>query len=220
MRPWLVATGAAFLLVGVGAVVGLQLFSSPPVEQQSSEQLVNDVTPPNGLAMFTVTGTAHSDATFTLRWTSTAPIAVELNAGNCSALAVGCDEPVLHNWSSARSGTFTIDGTIDADYVLAWTTAPSVVATVNSTAVAQWYVATHATLTDLIAEVASGLLAGVGAVAVFLGLFLRGGYRGPPRIVSRTADDAAGVAELTDPRTATSDGGSEPPRRGPPARSA
>jgi hypothetical protein len=85
-------------------------------------------------------------------------------------------------------------------------------------AVARWAVQSASNPADAIAELASGLLAGVGAVALFLGLFLRGGFQRPPPLVSRTADDAAGVAESTDPRTGKSDVGSARLPPGPPSR--
>jgi hypothetical protein len=199
--------------------VGLLVITPGSVEQQSTEQLVDDVTPPNGFAMFLLSGESHSHGTLTVQWTASAPIAAELNAGTCSAHAMGCEEAVLQNWASARSGSFSISGAIGANYVLSWTTAPTITATVNASSLTEWGVATSPSLVDLVAEVAGGLLAGVGAVAMFLGLFLRGGFRGVAPMVSRSADDAAAVADATGPRTGTSGDGSGPPRRGPPSRS-
>jgi hypothetical protein len=80
-------------------------------------------------------------------------------------------------------------------------------------------------LSLLLSEAAAGALGVIGAVALFLGLFLRGGvYRGPRPLTSRSADDAAAIASeaadlpVTGPRTGPSADGSGPPRPGPPAR--
>jgi hypothetical protein len=219
MRPWLVVCGTVFVLVGVGALGGLLLFSPTPGTDQASEQLIRDVTPPNGFSMLLIAGTAHPHGTLTVRWTSTAAIAVKLNAGSCSDLATGCDEPLLFSWASVRNGSYSFTGPLTADYVLAWTTAPNVTAVVNATSLTDWPVGSGPTVADLAGELAGGLLAGIGAVVLFLGLFLRGGYRASPPIVSRSADDAEAAAAATGPRTATSTDGSGPPRPGPPSRS-
>lgn len=220
MRPWLVVIGAAFVLVGAASLGGLLILAPPSsVEQEATEQLVADFTPADGFAMFLISGASHPHGTFTLHWNATGPIAAELNTGSCSVHATGCNGTVLKDWGTARNGTFVVAGALGADFVLSWTTAPTVTAVVNASSLVEWDVGSSLSIVDLFAEVASGLLAAVGAVALFLGLFLRGGFRGPPRIVSRSADDAAALSRATGPRTATTDDGSGPPRRGPPARS-
>ena len=59
-------------------------------------------------------------------------------------------------------------------------------------------------VTELFVYTGGAILTVIGALAVFLGLFLRGGvYRGPPRVTSRSAED---VGELyPDDRTADDD---------------
>ncbi|MCI4328069.1 MAG: hypothetical protein L3J86_00665 [Thermoplasmata archaeon] len=219
MRPWLVIVGVAFLLVGGGALLALLLAPAPSVTQQSTSQLDGQFTPASSTASATIPAANAARGTLVLHWSSTIPVAVDLLVP-CAPSLFGCvSGPSLASWPANASGSFSFAGSLNREYVLSWATPAGEPATFTFSAVARWTVQSSPPAADAIAEVASGLLAGVGAVALFLGLFLRGGFQRPPRVVSRTADDAAEVARATDPRTGTSAGGSGRLPPGPPSRS-
>ncbi|MCI4320913.1 MAG: hypothetical protein L3K18_01740 [Thermoplasmata archaeon] len=219
MRPWLVVLGTSFLLVGGGALVAILLLPPPSIQQQSSAQLVSHATLPESVGVFPFAGASNAMGSLTVSWTSTARISVALNAATCSGGAASCSGPVLAAWPLNSSGSLHWSGKLDSNYALAWTTPAHVYANVSATALVSWQVSPPATLAQITAEVASGILAVVGGIGLFLGLFLRGDFRAAPPIVSRSADDANEVAGLTGPRTGSSDGGSGPLRPGPPSRS-
>jgi hypothetical protein len=219
MRPWLVILGMSFLLIGGGALVALLLLPPASVQQQSSAQLVGHATLPNSVGTFLFGGAPSAKGSLMLSWTATARISVTLNAATCPGGAASCSGPVLAVWPSNSSGTLHWSGELDSDYVLVWTTPPKVFANVSATALVTWSVTPPATLAEVTAEVASGILAVVGGIGLFLGLFLRGDFRVAPPLVSQSADDANELAGFTDPRTGSPGDGSGPPRREPPSRS-
>jgi hypothetical protein len=218
MRPWLVVAGVAFLLVGGGALVSLVLLPAPPVREQVTSEDSGVPTLPGSTESFDLASTPTTHGTLTVHWTASAPLAVRLSTSGCTAGSSGCPT-VLRSWASNASGSYSVTGPLAPAYVLSWTTPPDVSANVSVASSVTWAVGAPVSTGQWIAEVASGLLAAVGALALFLGLFLRGEFRQPPRVVSREADDAEMVAGATGPRTGRSGDGSEPPRPGPPSRS-
>jgi hypothetical protein len=219
MRPWLVFLGAAFVLVGASAFGSLWLLPPPSVDQQATSQLDGHFTPQATVVSDSVPAANASHGTLTLHWTASVPVAVRLTIA-CAGGAPACGSPPLASWAANLSGTYTFTGPLHWQYVLTWATPPTSSGTFSFSTSATWAVVSPPSIAILIAELASGLLAGVGVVALFLGLFLRGGYQRPPKPVSRTADDASEVAGVTDPRTERSGDGSGRPPPGPPSRSA
>ena len=220
MRPWLVVLGASLLLIGVGALSGLLFLPPTGVRQQSTSQLVGHATPPGTLGTFLISGVADHRGTVALNWSSTGPVSVQFEPATCSSGTTPCSGPVLREWPRNTSGTYSWSGPLDGLYQLTWVTPPRVFANVSASAVVSWTVIPPTSVAEWTAEVASGLLAVVGGIGLFLGVFLRGNYRIPPPTVSRHAEDAEAIGAFTDPRTGTPADGSGPPRRGPPSRSA
>jgi hypothetical protein len=218
MRPWLVLVGTAFLVIGGSALVALVLFPPPSVTQELTSQDSGVPTLPNSTETFVLASTQVPHGTLTVHWSSSAPVAVQLLVRGCGRPSAQCST-VLESWAANSSGSFTTSGPLQSSYALTWTTPPKVSANLSVASSVTWVVHPAVSLGQLVAEVASGLLAAVGGIALFLGVFLRGDYRRPLPPVSRHADDAEGVADATGPRTEPSDGGSgsRPPR--PPARS-
>ncbi|HXQ94574.1 MAG TPA: hypothetical protein VN864_05330 [Thermoplasmata archaeon] len=217
MRPWLVLVGAAFLVVGGGALGALLLLPAPTVAQQVTSQDSGVPTLPGATESFALASTSVAHGTLKLDWSASGPVKVQLASGNCPLGTGGC--PVLRTWASNASGAFSITGPLVAAYTLTWTTPLKEWANVTIDSSVTWNVGAPVSFGQGIAEVASGLLAAVGAVGLFLGLFLRGDFRRPPAVVSRHADDAEGVGGAIGPRTGPSADGSGPPRPGPPSRS-
>jgi hypothetical protein len=190
----------------------------PAVTQQLTNQDSGVPTPPNSSNSFPLNATAVAHGTVTVVWSSSAPVTAQLDDA-CLAPGYNCAEQ-LHSWPSASSsGRFSVSGPLSFYYVLSWHTAAHEWANVTIAFTVTWEVPAPVPAGQVFAEVASGLLAVVGALGLFLGLFLRGDFRRPPRAVSRSADDAEAIAGATDPRTGPSDGGSGRPPPGPPARS-
>ena len=219
MRPWLVVTGAAFLLVGAGALAGTLLFPPPGVQHQSTSQLVGRATPPGAVGTFLITGVANVRGTLDVSWSATALISVELNPITCPGGAPSCSGPVLRGWVLNSSGSFSWTGTLQPGYILTWDTGPRVFANVSASAAVTWTVSAPVSFAQVAAELASGLLAVVGVLGLFLGLFLRGGFQTPQAVVSHSADDVEVVAGATGPRTGPTGDGFGPLRREPPSRS-
>jgi hypothetical protein len=219
MRPWLVFLGVAFVLVGGAGAASLLLLPQPTVSQTATSQLDGHFTPEATTVSVLVPAANASHGTLSLRWTSTTPVAVQL-ATACPPGPPGCRPTVLVAWPANLSGSFSFTGGLRGQYLLSWSTPQTSPATFGFSTSATWTVSVAPTIANVIAEAASGLLAAVGVVALFLGLFLRAGYRRPPTLTSQGADDAAGIAEATDPRTGTSGDGSGRPPPGPPSRSA
>jgi hypothetical protein len=218
MRPWLVILGVAFVLIGLGAIAALALTPSPSVSQQATSQLNGQLTPGGSSASSVVPASNATHGTVTVRWSSSEPLTVRL-LFLCPSGSTGCDNLTVAAWPSNSSGSATFSGLLHWQYVLSWQTPVGTSATFSFSARATWTVALPPPAANGIAEVACGLLAAVGAVALFLGLFLRGGFRRPPPLVSQGADDAETIGGATDPRTERSGGGSGRPRRGPPSHS-
>ncbi|MCI4324569.1 MAG: hypothetical protein L3K00_01595 [Thermoplasmata archaeon] len=218
MRPWLVILGAAFLVVGAGALGALLLTPPASVTQEATSQLDGQFTPGGSVASFVVPAANASQGTLVVHWSASAPVSVRLVLP-CPSGATGCAAQTLATWPSNSSGSTTVSGSLHWEYVLTWGAPAGQSATFSFSTSAKWTVTPPRPIADTIAEVASGLLTAVGAVALFLGLFLRGGFQRPPPLVSQGAEDAEAIGRATDPRTGTSDAGSGRPRPGPPSRS-
>ncbi|MCI4326817.1 MAG: hypothetical protein L3K16_04180 [Thermoplasmata archaeon] len=217
MRPWIVGIGVAFVLVGGGALAALVVLPPPSNTQLVTSEDSGVPTPPSATESFTLASTATSHGTLSVHWSSTAPLAVRLSSEGCGGGSPGCPS-TLRSWPANSSGSYEFTGALARQYSLTWTTPPKVSANFSAASSVTWDVDTPTSLGQVVAEVASGILALVGGIGVFLGLFLRGDFRSPPPIVSRNADDAALVTgDPTDPRTGPSGAGSGPPRRGPPS---
>jgi hypothetical protein len=219
MRPWLVFLGVAFLLVGVAGFASLLLLPQPTVSQSATSQLDGHVTPQATTVSVAVPAANASHGVLSLRWSSSNPVGVRLTTA-CPPAAPSCRPSVLASWSANLSGSYSFQGALQWEYVLSWSTPQGPPTTFGFSTSASWSVSVPPSIANALAEVASGLLAAVGAVALFLGLFLRSGFRRPPPLTSHGADDASGIAMATGPRTETSDAGSSRLPPGPPSHSA
>jgi hypothetical protein len=217
MRPWIVGIGVAFVLVGGGALAALVVLPAPTNTELVTSEDSGVPTPAGATESFTLASTATSHGSLAVRWSSSVPISVRLSSAGCTGGSPGCPS-VLRSWPSNSSGTYDFSGALESQYSLSWTAPPKLSANVSASSSVTWNVDAPTSFGQVVAEVASGILAVVGGIGVFLGLFLRGDFRSPPTVVSRDADDAALVAgDPTGPRTAPSGVGSGRPPRGPPS---
>lgn len=197
MRTGLVVIGTALALLGAATVVAAVTFDTPsPVTHESTSQ--STLTVP-ALGSTTTAPIYGLNGSFSLSWTSSAHIDVELSATVCNSdrtPGVCVSEPVA-NWSSQSQGAWQSSGAPSYPYQLLFsTTGPSpaaVAMTVRSTATTP--TPTGDLFVQLLAGIAGAVLAFIGVLALFFGLFLRRNvYGARPPLVSRHADDAAEIA--------------------------
>jgi len=217
--------GAAFLTVAAAAV--LSIYALPP---SSTDREVTTEIPPSALStnesqMALLYGLNDPSATMTLRWSSDAPMSAALyEAPGCPTPSASCirGAPVA-SWTGNLSGVYSCEGATSYPYLLVWTYLGPGHATVQASAVSHESVrGSYPILTAILVDSASGILGVAGAVLVFLGLFLRGGYRegakAPPLLSPEDLVPEAGEGRpITGPRTGPPDDGSGRPPRGPPA---
>ncbi|MCI4331343.1 MAG: hypothetical protein L3K19_05795 [Thermoplasmata archaeon] len=199
MRPGLVAVGVGFLLLGAGAVGAFLLVPSRGVTSDDATVIGPVSTPPGSTAHAAVlTGTTTGTGSFGVHWISTGPTVVDLyDASNCPLGASNCPLGMpIAAWPSNDSGHWNESGALAFPLLLTWRVAGTSNVTFQASSDEQWTTsAPPPMLTTLLVFGSGGVLAAVGAVAVFLGLFLRTGvYQGPPRLVSRSADDVESIA--------------------------
>lgn len=206
MRPGLVVLGVAFLSIAAATTVAVVTSGGPTTTTSTFSSIgAFDARGGSGSAIFDP-GNASSQ-TFTIAWRATSTFSVALYEGpGCIPSSVGCaSPPPIAKWVGNESGTFSITGPFTKLFVLDWTETGSSGGSLSYTATATR--STEATPLPSWDEyaflAAAGALWVLGALAVFLGFFLRGGvFRGRPRLVSRSADDAEAIARGDD-RTPT-----------------
>jgi len=200
VRPGLVTVGVAFLLLAAGTIVTVNLLPGPPAAQQDKFTLAPTVVPPRSAGGTEISGTPSSTAELTVRWTTSGgPVSMFLYpAGTCLTSTADCDGngSVAQCLECFHGSTWSIAGPQQFSYDLAWVSGSNVPINLTASAVETWNAtATSPLWSVLLVDAVAVALGGVGAVAVFLGMFLRGGvYRGPAPLVSRSAED---VDELT-----------------------
>jgi hypothetical protein len=199
VRAGLVVVGVAFLVVGGAALATLYLV--PPASTEvRHDSTVALVVPAQGTAQSpNLWGENGSGASFSVRWQSSAPVRLLVWANGYT----GCGEPLACPPSSSGSstlsaqfnttvaGTWSTHGAPAYPYVLVVTALGSTGAAVSiaATGIASVEPATPA-LEQLIGTSSGALVAAVGAIALFLGMFLRSDpYGSPPGPVPRSAED-------------------------------
>ena len=209
MRVGLVAVGAAFSVVGAAVIVGILYPGDDPTVSRSS------LADADGLAKgdwkpFVLPASASSPATVTLTWVASTgdlltPAAVNVSfysAHACPPAADPClDSPVLASWTDQAAGRWSASGGSGSLYVLYVDVSGSSNSTVNFSATFAEQYRTGPMPLPMLAfsftMVGGGLLTGVGAVALYLGLFLPAGVYAPSSALGpegdRTPDDDAGT---------------------------
>lgn len=199
---------------GVLGMLGIATIATFTLVPGSSENTFEFATLPqpftphsSGSAL--LTGTPTGSGGLTISWRASAPLTVTLfPATGCGSPAPSCATgSAVASWAQAPGGNWSTSGKLSFPYLIAWNEPANLTGNVTVAGVETMQVrVAPSVLTELVIDGAGAALAVIGAVAVFLGLFLRGGvYRGPPPVVSRSADDVEEVAR-TGPGT--------PPPRG------
>jgi len=191
VRPLLVAVGTAFAVVGAGVIVGILSPGEGPQVSRSSSASVDGLTG-GSWRPFVLPAVASDPATLSLDWSATtgflnvpADVNVSLYAAQmCPPATEPCVvPPLLANWNGSGPGHWGTSGSSGSLYMLFITCDGGSNVSVNFTASlveqyrdgASWL----PTVPFAITMVGGGLLTGVGAVALYLGLFLPAGVYTP-----------------------------------------
>lgn len=183
MRKGLAFTGVAVALVGAGVLlVAISLSSG------TSGSIVEGVSAPmiagNTNYTHVIPSSPQKSAAVIFAWSSTRSVQVYLYvAGGCPNGTLGyvCPDgnPLQHWWSD--TGTWTWAGSVSEPWLLIVVNPNASDASLNGTLV-ESYPAPNSFSSGVnffVLLIGSVLLIGIGALALFLGLFLRGGVYGP-----------------------------------------
>ncbi len=202
MRPGLVAVGGAFAAVGIAViVVGIMPVTSPPLTRTGTAA-VSDLAGGDTRSFYLV-ATSVSSAEMAVNWTATSAMVVSWYATTaCSTPPNWCAvSPALDSWTNVRSGRWSASGDAGSRYLLYVETeppaggAPATSANFSATFTEHYQILSRVALSVpfLLTMSAGGLLAGVGAVALYLGLFLPSGVYGDELDDEFGPDDEAGT---------------------------
>ncbi|MCI4340507.1 MAG: hypothetical protein L3K06_04930 [Thermoplasmata archaeon] len=203
MRPGLVIVGALLLVLAVAAIGVVTFAPNGTHEVRNSLAIPVQDLLPNATNFALLTGANASDGTFSISWSSTIPSDVALfQAPGCRSAALACASgPAVQVWTQSHGGNWSVSGSLGFPYLILWNTSSPIAGTWGLTGTETTTTSlTPGVFQTLVIDLAGGALAVVGAVAVFLGLFLRGGaYLGAAPIVSRSAEDVETVARAPGP---------------------
>lgn len=199
VRPGLVTAGVLLAVLAAGMLLVVNL---APSSSQNRDwfTLPAQPIPTNSTSVALIQGTDSGRGTFTLHWSATAPARVALySAVGCATASLACiSAPPLASWGGNASGDWAASGDLRFPLLLAWSSPTGAPGEFSASAVeASPGPSPLPSLGVVLIDGGAAVLAVLGGVAIFLGLFLRGGvYRGPAPLVSRSADDAEEVAGL------------------------
>ncbi|MCI4342362.1 MAG: hypothetical protein L3K11_08355 [Thermoplasmata archaeon] len=202
MRPGLVVLGSALALLGV-LTVGVALDVGPPPghTSDSTSQVTWTV---NGGGRLQSPPFWGLNGSLRTSWQATVSVTVVLYGGSCPN-TLPCDPSKLPvaNWTNQTQGSWGTDAPPLYPYHLTISNPGHSSSTVSVT----WHSSQVSpsgpiySITQIVAGLSGAVLAAIGGVAIFLGLFLRRNvYGGRPPLTSQHADDAEGVADQQLPR--------------------
>jgi hypothetical protein len=183
VRSGLAFTGVAVALIGVGVLlvaVSLSSGTSGSIVEGVSAPLIL----PNTNYTHVIPSSPQKSANVVFDWSATHPVQVALYvAGACANNTpnyVCPSGPALY-MKSGTSGGWPYTGSVSEPYLLVVQNPNGVPAALNGTLVESYPASsTFGSGVNLIVLVAgSVVLIGIGSLALFLGLFLRGGVYGP-----------------------------------------
>jgi hypothetical protein len=208
----------------VAAALTIAFYGLPPPQQQQEVTTYVPATGTNlnGTLSVLLSGSNTSSGSFNLSWGASGKVDAELyDVPGCPAPTANC--PLSHRvatWSGSTSGTYQFSGPVVYPYLLVWTDrAPRTVDFWASSLAQQSVPGSFPVVMVILIDVAVISLATTGTLALFLGGFLRAGYRPPrrpePPVARRRPSMAAG--RVTAPRMDSPDDGVGSLHPGPPA---
>ncbi len=184
MRTGLVLVGIGMAVIGAGVIASLALAPDPGTIRESWPIDIENLTS-NASRGLPVPGTTGTGAIFSFDWVSSSPAEASLwPAVSCGAASGACpttELPVVH-WNATTHGDWSTHGVLPSYYLLTiWAPASSSVnftgQAAESYAAPSLAIATWAMISVIVGGV---VLLGIGAMALFLGLFLRPSIYQPP----------------------------------------
>lgn len=179
MRPGLVLVGAALVVLGSSAAVAISVLPPSTTSTGYTYQL-SLYSAANQTRATLVPGEGGNSASLLINWSATAAFSVELYpTGQCPVAAPSCATgPALASWPGNLSGTQTLHGALSYPYLLVWTASPASGGLFAISCQSQVSVTTPLPgVVSVVVYASAAVLVVLGAVAAFLGLFLRGGFR-------------------------------------------
>jgi len=189
VRLGLVAVGAVFALVGGAVIVGaIMPVTSPTYLREGSSSVEN--LQADDSRTFTMNTTVANSASLAVSWSSSSAVSVSWYATrSCASPPYWCAvTPAIVSWAGKLAGHWSGSGDVGDRYLLYVETdaaangSTDVFANFTGTYTEHYHTLTHAALAYpfLLTMTSGSLLAGTGAVALYLGLFLPSGTYAPP----------------------------------------
>ena len=198
MRPGLALLGAILLTLALAAVVLVTYNSAGDRAVQRVWTIPTGTLPANGSEIALLQGSNASSGTLSVSWSGSVPTTVRLyEVPGCREASVACVRgPPADTWTGVGESNWSTSGPLVFPYLVVWNTSSAVPGSWGLTAVESVTTSLAPPVWQSIVLYATGAALGiVGAVALFLGLFLRSGaFSGPAPLVSRSADDVEQVA--------------------------
>jgi hypothetical protein len=190
VRPWLVVIGTALLLVGAG--IFALLLALPPTSQTTITTFQGDIGGSDGVSIpLWIHNT--SQGKLQLSWSSDAPLSVDLYHPDYCPQFPSCSlgDPLV-SWTSEVSESWSMSGPLTFPYLLNLSNSGGTPVSFHVAFTENYTVHSGVIppVTELFIYTGGAILIVIGALGVFLGLFLRGGvYQGPAPVTPRTAED-------------------------------
>ena len=198
VRPGLAIVGTVLLVLALATLVLVAFSPVGTHEVQRVWTVPTGTLPAQGTEDALLQGSNSSSGSLTVTWSASIPTSVRLySSPGCRSAAGPCSlSDLVHTWPAATNGSWTMSGSLVFPFLVIWNTSSPTTGTFGLTAVALVSTPEPAPIwQSAIVLAAAAALGVIGAIAVFLGLFLRGGaFAGPAPLVSRSADDASEIA--------------------------
>lgn len=177
MRPGLVAVGTGFLALAVAGVVALFLIPIP-TPSVTNTTTTSWTAPAHGANGTEIEGASTVQGSFLLSWSTHLPLVVKVyTSTGCQPGVAGCPAwKLVFNASDSPAGNFSAGAPIHFPFLFSWANPSGNSGGVQLTAATTMQgEASLSPISQLLLGLGVGALGFVGGIALFLGLFLRGG---------------------------------------------
>lgn len=201
MRPGLVAVGSGFLALAVAGVVALVLIPIP-TPSVTSTTTTSWTAPARSANATEIEGASTVQGSFVLSWSTHLPLNVKVYVSDgCQPGVGGCANwRLAFNATDDPTGNFTESAPLHFPFLFSWANpSPASGGVSLSAATTTQGTTSLSPISQLLLGLGVGALGFVGGIALFLGLFLRGGVfsgrggpplRPPPDLVPPPPDES------------------------------
>ena len=195
MRGGLFVAGVAIAVIGAGLMVSLFFLPGTPTDTRSSSDTIAGLGA-NSTETWTIAEQPALSGTLTLSWTASAPVTVYLyKTATCGGGTGVCPvSPALSASYGNLTGHWSLSaGVVGTAYLLSVSNFGTAPLSFSGTLTETYSVPTPSQAIPAWALILLGglVLLGIGAIAVFLGLFLPSGVYQPPGPGLERYDDGA-----------------------------